>query len=107
MDSLSLMSTSLAKASPHSKQHAFPLGYSAHFAAVLHDSIGRQFDYAGIELSYRLNRFDIVHVTRGHGNDSYVVKAARQGNAILKVSNKHYIVCIHIVEVIVLLVEVS
>ena len=96
MDSLSLMSTSLAKASPHSKQHAFPLGYSAHFAAVLHDSIGCQFDYTGIELSYRLNQFDIVHVTRGHENDSYVLKASRKGNAILKVSNKHYIVFMHI-----------
>ena len=72
------MSTSLTKASLHSKQHAFPLEYSAYFAAVLHDSIGHQFDYAGIELSYRLNRFDIVHVTQGQGNDSYVMKAARQ-----------------------------
>ena len=67
------MSTSLTKASPHSKQHVFPLGYSAHCAAVLHDSIGCQFDCAGIELSY-----------------SYVVKAVRQENAIFKVSNKSY-----------------
>ena len=91
MDSLSLMSTSLAKVSLHSKQHVFPLRYSAHFGAVLHDSIGCQFDYVRIELSYRLNQFDIVHVPRGHVNDSYVVKAARQGNAILKVNNKRII----------------
>ena len=86
IDSLSLTAISPAKATPHSKQHAFPLGYSAHFSANLHDSIGRQFDHAGIGLSYRLNRFDIVHVTRGSGNESYVVKAAKQGNAIFKVT---------------------
>ena len=80
------MSLSPAKAVLHSKKHAFPLGYSAHFVARLHDAVGRSFDYANIDLSYRLNRLDIVHITRGMGNDSYIVKAARQGNAILKVA---------------------
>ena len=47
--------------------------------------MGRQFDNAGIDLSYRLNRFDIVHITRGIGDESYIVKAAKQGNVILKV----------------------
>ena len=83
--SLSLSPISPATATPHSKQHAFPLGYSAYFSANLHDSVGRQFDYAGIDLSYRLNRFDIVHITRGIGDESYIVKAAKQGNVILKV----------------------
>ena len=88
IDSLSLTPVSLAKATAtptQSAEHAFPLGYSAHFAAHLHDSVGRRFDYGGMELSYRLSRLDIVHVTPGLGNDSYIVKAARQGNTILKV----------------------
>ena len=80
------MSLSSAKATLHSKQHAFPLGYSAHFIANLHDFIGRRFNFAGIDLSYRLNRFDIVHVTRDQDNDSsFIVKAAKQGNVVLKV----------------------
>ena len=70
---------------PHSKNHAFPLGHSAHFSANLHDSIGRRFDYADIDLSYRLNRFDIVHVTRGSGDQTFIVKAAKQGNVVFKV----------------------
>lgn len=76
---------SSAKATLHSRKHAFPLGYSAHFLVHLHDAVGRLFDYADIEFTHRLNRFDIVHVTRSHGNDSYIVKAARQGSVILKV----------------------
>ena len=59
ISSLSLTPVSIARAIPDSKQHAFPLGYSAH----LHDSVGRLFDYVEISLSYRLNRFDIVQVT--------------------------------------------
>ncbi|XP_019850460.1 PREDICTED: nuclear pore membrane glycoprotein 210-like [Amphimedon queenslandica] len=85
LHSLSLMSLSPAKAVLHSKKHSFPLGYSSRFVARLHDAVGRAFDYANIDLSYRLNRLDIVHVTRGVGNDTYIIKAARQGNAILKV----------------------
>ena len=89
ISSLSLTPVSIARAIPDSKQHAFPLGYSAHFSAHLHDSVGRLFDYAEISLSYRLNRFDIVQVTPGQGNDSYIIKAAKQGSVILKVHCGH------------------
>ncbi len=83
--SLSISPVSTAQASPTSKQHAYPLGYSAHFVAQLHDSIGRLFDFAQISLGHRLNRFDIVTVSPGSGNGTYIVKAAKQGNVILKV----------------------
>ena len=86
VDSISLQSMSNTKATLHSKVHAFPLGYSAPFTAVLHDSIGRQFDYAHTDVAFRLSRFDIVHVTRGDDGDNFVVKAAKQGNVLLKVS---------------------
>lgn len=89
ISSVSLSPRTPAKATLHSKYHSFPLGYSALFSANLHDSIGRQFDYADIDLSYRLNRFDIVHVTKGEGNESFVVKAAKQGNAVFKVIITH------------------
>lgn len=83
--SLSIISLSTAQAMPTSKQHAFPLGYTADFVAQLHDSIGRLFDFAEISLSHRLNRFDIVNISPGSGNGTYVVKAAKQGNTILKI----------------------
>ncbi len=83
--SLSITPVSIAQATPTSKQHAFPLGYSAEFVAQLHDSIGRLFDFAEISLGHRLNRFDIVTVSPGSGNGSYIVKAAKQGNVILKI----------------------
>ena len=86
IDSISLVSMSNTKATLHSKIHAFPLGYSAPFAANLHDSIGHQFDYAHTSVSHRLSRFDIVHITSHHDNDSFVIKAAKQGNVLLKVS---------------------
>ena len=83
--SLSVVPLSVAQAAPNSKFHAFPLGYTAEFAAHLHDNIGRQFDFADISLGQRLNRYDIVQVSPVAGNGSYVVKAAKQGDAILKV----------------------
>ena len=82
---LTIVPLSLAQATPNSKQHAFPLGYTAEFIAQLHDSIGRSFDYAEISLGHRLNRFDIVTVSPGGENGTYTVKAAKQGNAILKI----------------------
>ena len=81
--SLSIVPLSVAQAAP--KFHAFPLGYTAEFAAHLHDNIGRQFDFADISLGQRLNRYDIVQVSPVAGNGSYVVKVAKQGDAILKV----------------------
>ena len=87
IDSISLVSMSNTKATLHSKIHAFPLGYSAPFAANLHDSIGRQFDYAHTSVSHRLSRFDIVHITSHHDNNSFVIKAAKQGNVLIKVSH--------------------
>jgi nuclear pore complex protein Nup210 len=89
--SLSISCLSSVIACPNSKQHSFPLGYSAPFTANLHDSIGRQFDHGGTELSYRLSRFDIVHVSRGgHSNSSYVIKGAKVGTVILKVWVKEF-----------------
>ena len=82
---LSIIPLSIAQATPNSKQHALPLGYTAEFIAQLHDSIGRSFDYAEISLGHRLNRFDIVSVSPGGENGTYAVKAAKQGNAILKI----------------------
>ena len=83
--SLSILPLSLAQATPNTKCHAFPLGYSAEFIAQLHDNIGRRFDYAEIPLLHRLNRFDIVRVSPETGNATYTVKAAKQGHAILKI----------------------
>eukprot|EP00731_Ephydatia_muelleri_P025269 Em0017g352a len=83
--SISLLPVSVAQAAPNSKYHAFPLGYTAEFAAHLHDNIGRQFDFADVPLGQRLNRYDIVQVSPGAANGSYIVKAAKQGDAILKI----------------------
>lgn len=83
--SISLSPISLAKATPNSKHHAFPLGYSAEFSARLHDNLGRVFDFAEVVLAYRLSRFDIVGVSPGKLNNTYVVKAAKQGQVILNV----------------------
>ena len=82
---LSLSPLSLAQATPNSKHHAFPLGYSAEFRVTLLDGSGRSFDFAEIPVSYRLNRFDIVRVTPGT-NGTYIVKAAAKGQVILRVS---------------------
>ena len=82
---LSLSPLSLAQATPNSKHHAFPLGYSAEFRVTLLDGSGRAFDFADIPVGYRLNRFDIVRVTPGT-NGTYVVKAAAKGQVILRVS---------------------
>ena len=71
----------------NSKFHAFPLGYTAEFAAHLHDNIGRQFAFADISLGQRLNRYDIIQVSPAAANGSYVVKATKQGDAILKVKD--------------------
>ena len=43
------------------------------------------FDFAEISLVHRLNRFDIVGVSPGTTNSTYVIKAAKQGNVILNV----------------------
>ena len=86
------MPLSLAQATPSSKYHAFPLGYSAQFVARLHDGIGRLLDFAEISLSHRLNRFHIVRVLPASSNATYTIKAAKQGNAILRIvmmSNPH------------------
>ena len=82
---LSLSPLSLAQATPNSKHHAFPLGYSAEFRVTLLDGSGRAFDFADIPVGYRLNRFDIVRVTPGT-NGMYIVKAAAKGQVILRVS---------------------
>ena len=81
---LSLSPLSLAQATPNSKHHAFPLGYSAEFRVTLLDSSGRPFDFAEIPVSYRLNRFDIVRVTPGT-NGTYIFKAASKGQVIIRV----------------------
>ena len=83
--SLSITPLSFAQATPNSKYHAFPLGYSAHFIAHLHDGIGRRFDYAEIPLSHRLSRHDTVIVSPESSNTTYLIKASRQGHVILKV----------------------
>ena len=89
MASLSLSPLSLAHATPNSKHHAFPLGYSAEFLATLHDGVGRPFDYAEIDLGYRLNRFDIVRVTPG-SNGTFILKAAAKGQVIVRVFLLHH-----------------
>ncbi len=70
---------------PSSKDHAYPLGYSAEFIVYLHDNIGRHFCYANIPLSHRLSRSDIVSVSPESGNSTYKIKASKKGNTILKV----------------------
>ena len=85
---LSLSPLSLAQATPNSKHHAFPLGYSAEFRVALLDGAGRSFDFAEIPVSYRLNRFDIVRVTPGT-NGTYVFKAAAKGQVIIRVFLLH------------------
>ena len=47
---------SLPQATPNSKYHSFPLGYSAEFTADLHDNKGRKFSRSAINIKYRLNR---------------------------------------------------
>ena len=47
---------SLPQATPNSKYHSFPLGYSAEFTADLHDNKGRKFSRSAISTKYRLNR---------------------------------------------------
>ena len=81
---LSLSPLSLAQATPTSKHHAFPLGYSAEFQVTLLDGVGRAFDFAEIALAHRLNRFDIVRVTPTL-NGTYVFKAAAKGQVIVRV----------------------
>ena len=83
--SLSIIPLSLAQATPNSRYHAFPLGYSAQFIAHLHDNIGRRFDYAEIPLSHRLNRHDTVILSPESGNTTFLVKAAREGHVLLKI----------------------
>lgn len=85
MASLSITPLSLAQATPNSKFHAFPLGYSAQFIAHLHDNVGRRFDYAEVSLYHRLNRYDTVIVSPESGNTTYTIKATKQGNAVLRI----------------------
>ncbi len=83
--SLSIIPLSFAQATPSSKNHAYPLGYSAEFIVHLHDNIGRRFSFADIPLSHRLSRSDIVSVSPESGNSTYKIKASKKGDAILKV----------------------
>ena len=85
MVSLSIVPLTVAQATPNTKLHAFPLGYSAEFIAHLHDNIGRLFDFAELELSFRLNRYDIARVSPESGNATYIIKAAKEGDATLKI----------------------
>lgn len=85
MAALSIIPLTVAQATPNTKYHAFPLGYSAEFIAHLHDNMGRLFDFAELELSYRLNRYDIVRVSPESGNATYIIKAAKEGDATLKI----------------------
>ena len=85
MASLSIVPLTVAQATPNTKYHAFPLGYSAEFIAHHHDNIGRLFDFAELELSYRLNRYDIIRVSPESGNATYSIKAAKEGDATLKI----------------------
>jgi nuclear pore complex protein Nup210 len=75
---------SLPQATPNSKYHSFPLGYSAEFTADLHDNKGRKFSRSAISTKYRLNRNDIVRVLPGN-NGSLMIQASQQGEAILRV----------------------
>jgi nuclear pore complex protein Nup210 len=47
--------------------------------------VGRPFDYAEVILSHRLNRYDTVIVSPEPGNTTYIVKATKQGDAVLKI----------------------
>ena len=85
MASLSIVPLTVAQATPNTKYHAFPLGYSAEFIAHLHDNIGRLFDFAELELSYRLNRYDIARVSPESGNATFIIKAAKEGDTTLKI----------------------
>ena len=85
MASLSIVPLTTAQATPNTKYHAFPLGYSAEFIAHLHDNIGRLFDFAELELSFRLNRYDIARVSPESGNATYIIKAAKEGDTTLKI----------------------
>ena len=85
MAALSIIPLTVAQATPNTKYHAFPLGYSAEFIVHLHDNMGRLFDFADLELSYRLNRYDIVRISPESGNATYVVKAAKEGDTTLKI----------------------
>lgn len=85
MASLSIVPLTVAQATPNTKYHAFPLGYSAEFIAHLHDNIGRLFDFAELELFFRLNRYDIARVSPESGNATYIIKAAKEGDATLKI----------------------
>ena len=82
---LSIVPLTVAQATPNTKYHAYPLGYSAEFIVHLHDNIGRQFDFADLELSNRLNRYDIVRVSPESGNATYIIKAAKEGDTTLKI----------------------
>ena len=58
---------SLPQATPTSRYHSFPLGYSAEFRADLHDNDGRKFSRSAINIDYRLNRQAQLHETwSGH-----------------------------------------
>lgn len=85
MASLSIVPLTVAQATPNTKYHAFPLGYSAEFIAHLHDNIGRLFDFAELELSFRLNRYDIARVSPESGNATYIIKATKEGDTTLKI----------------------
>ena len=47
--------------------------------------MGRKFDYAEVPLSHRLSRLDTVLVSPESGNSTYIVKATRQGDVVLKI----------------------
>ena len=58
---------SLPQATPTSRYHSFPLGYSAEFTADLHDNNGRKFSRSVISIDYRLNRQ--ARCTRTHTHE--------------------------------------
>jgi nuclear pore complex protein Nup210 len=81
--SLTINSLSDARASDL-RLHAFPIGYNAPYSVLLHDAVGRLFDFSDVPIRHRMNRVDVMRVEMSAGNGSFFIKGIRIGQVILK-----------------------
>ncbi|XP_048780768.2 nuclear pore membrane glycoprotein 210-like isoform X2 [Ostrea edulis] len=64
---------------------SIPVGTTLTLTVTYHDNVGEQFYATNVQMRYRLNRYDLVHIKHGSENDTLIVRAAEVGQSILKV----------------------
>uniref|UniRef100_H3A748 Nucleoporin 210 like n=1 Tax=Latimeria chalumnae TaxID=7897 RepID=H3A748_LATCH len=69
---------------------AFPLGVALTFTIHFYDSIGEMFHAQSMQLQLNLNRDDLLQISLGSKNSSYLVHAVNEGETLLRIQDRRH-----------------